>query len=96
MSPAKQQQDTVVQIKKNFKDADVSLSKLKKLVKTVCARFNLPRRINPCKSTAAVVSIAIVDDAEIRKINKRFLNRNCTTDVISFDLSTTNRKSKII
>ncbi len=106
MSPAKQQPDTVVQITKNFKDVDVSLSKLKKLVKTICARFNPPRRINPCQSIATVVSIAIVGDAEIRKMNKKFLNRNRATDVISFDLSDlsgrrrqpkhdSNRKSKI-
>ena len=31
--------------------------------------------------------IAIVDDAQIRKINKQFLNRNCPTDCLSFDLS---------
>ena len=86
MSTAKQQPDTVVQIAKNFKDVGISLSKLKKLVKTVCARFD---------STVAVVSIAIVGDAEIRKMNKRFLNRNCSTDVISFDLSDANRQSAI-
>ncbi len=87
MSPAKQQPDTVVQIAKNFKDVDVSLSRLEELVKTICDRFNPPRRINPCQNTATVVSIAIVGDAEIRKMNKRFLNRNRSTDVISFDLS---------
>lgn len=92
MSPAKQQQDIVVQIAKNFKDVDVSLSKLEKLVKTICERFNPPWRIKPCKSAATVVSIAIVDDAEIRKMNKKFLNRNRTTDVVSFDLSDANRK----
>lgn len=86
MSPAKQQQDTVVQIAKDFEDVDVSLSRLEKLVKTVCARFN------PGKGAATVVSIAIVGDAEIRKMNKRFLNRNRSTDVISFDLSDSNRK----
>jgi len=87
MGPAKEQPKTIVQIAKNFKDIDVSLSKLKKLVKTILDCFNPPRRINPCQSKSTVVSIAIVSDAEIRKMNKRFLNRNCSTDVISFDLS---------
>jgi probable rRNA maturation factor len=68
----------VVQIAKNFKDIDVCLPKLKKLVKAICSRFNLSK---------AMVSIALTDDAEIRKVNKQFLNRNCSTDCLSFDLS---------
>lgn len=83
MNSAKQQQDIVVQIAKNFKDIAVSLPKLKKLVKTILGARRVSR---------AVISIAIVGDAEIRKMNKRFLNRNCSTDVISFDLSDKNRK----
>ena len=78
MAAAKQNQDIVVQIAKDFKDIDISLPKLKKLVKTVCNRFKLSK---------ATVSIAIVGDAEIRKLNKQFLNCNCTTDCLSFDLS---------
>jgi rRNA maturation RNase YbeY len=72
-------QDIAVHIAKIFKPIDVSLSKLRRLVKAVCDRFDLSK---------ATVSIAIVDDAEIRKVNKRFLNRNCATDCLSFDLST--------
>ena len=78
MGSVKQEQDIVVQIAKNFKDIDVNLPKLKKLVKAVCTRFKLSK---------ATVSIAIVDDAEIRKLNKQFLNRNCPTDCLSFNLS---------
>ncbi len=81
MKPAKQQPETIVQIAKSFKAIDVSLPKLKKLVETTCNCFNSR------KSTGMIVSIAIVDDAEMRKVNKRFLNRNSSTDVISFDLS---------
>ena len=81
MGSAKAQPETIVQITKNFKGIDVPLSKIKKLVKTVCGRFNTR------KSTATVVSIAIVGDAEIREVNKRFLSSNRPTDVISFDLS---------
>jgi len=77
----------VVQIAKNFKDIDVNLPRLKKLVKVICKRFKLSK---------ATVSIAIVDDAEAHKINKQFLSRNRSTDVISFDLSdNANRESKI-
>ena len=78
MDSVKQEQDIIVQITKNFKGIDVRLPKLKRLVKAICNRFKLSK---------ATVSIAIVDDAEIRKVNARFLNRNYPTDVISFDLS---------
>ncbi len=78
MGSVKQEQDIVVQIAKNFKDIDICIPKLTKLVKAICNRFQLP---------AATVSIAIVDDAEIHKVNKQFLNRNCPTDCLSFNLS---------
>ena len=86
MGSSKQEQDIVVQIAKNFKDIDVCLPKLNKLVKAVCNRFKLP---------AATVSIAIVDNTQIRKVNAQFLNRKSVCDCLSFDLSDKkNRKSK--
>ena len=78
MGSVKQEQDIVVQIAKNFKDIDVNMPRLKKLVKAVCTRFKLSK---------ATVGIAIVDDAEIRKVNKQFLNRSSATDCLSFNLS---------
>jgi len=66
-----------VQITQNLQDLDVSLSKIKKLVKAICNRF---------KVTNAMVSIAIVDDAQMRKVNTQFLNCKSTTDCLSFDL----------
>jgi len=78
MGSVKQEQDIVVQIAKNFKDIDVNMPRLKKLVKAVCTRFKLSK---------ATVGIAIVDDAEIRKVNKQFLNCSSTTDCLSFNLS---------
>lgn len=78
MASAKQEQDIVVQIAKNFDSPDVSLPKLKKLVKAICNRFKLSK---------TTISIAITDDAQIRKVNTQFLNRNCTSDCLSFDLS---------
>ena len=68
----------VVQIAKNLQDVEVCLSKLERLVKAICKRFKLP---------AATVSIAIVDNAEMRKLNRRFLNRKGACDCLSFDLS---------
>ncbi|MGA1980416.1 MAG: rRNA maturation RNase YbeY [Sedimentisphaerales bacterium] len=78
MASAKQKPDFVVQIAKNFKNIDAPLPKLKKLVKVICSRFKLSK---------ATISIAIVDDAQIRKVNKQFLNKDNPTDCLSFNLS---------
>jgi probable rRNA maturation factor len=78
MDSVRQDQHIVVQIAKNFKDTDFSLPRLKKLVKVICSRFKLSK---------ATISIAIVDDAQIRKVNKQFLNQDIPTDCLSFDLS---------
>jgi probable rRNA maturation factor len=67
-----------IQIAKNFQDIRVSLPRIKKLVRLICRRFQL---------TNATVSIAIVDNIQMRKVNTRFLNRKATTDCLSFDLS---------
>ncbi len=78
MGHRKQTQNITVQITKNFDSLNLNAPKLKKLVKAVCNRFKLRK---------AAVSIAIVNDAEIRKVNKRFCNRGSSTDCLSFDLS---------
>jgi len=67
-----------VQITKDFKGVDASAGKIEQLVKTICSRFNLSK---------AVISIAIVDDAQMRKLNRQFLGRDSNTDCLSFDLS---------
>ena len=67
-----------VQITERFKDIDIDPPKLRKLVRAICNRF---------KPSKATVGIALIDDAEIRKVNRKFLNRNHLADVISFDLS---------
>ena len=81
MASAKKDQQIVVQIADNFTGIDVRLSKIKQLVQVV---FN---QSSSGQSKPTVVSIAIVDDAEIRKLNSRFLNRKSNTDCLSFDLS---------
>ena len=78
MGHRKQTQNITVQITKNFDSLNLNVPKLKKLVKAVCNRFKLRK---------AAVSIAIVNDAEIRKVNKRFCNCGSSTDCLSFDLS---------
>lgn len=85
MASAKQKPHLVVQIAKNFKNIDIHSPKLKKLVKAVCNRFKLSK---------AAISIAIVDDTQIRKVNKEFLHKDRPTDCLSFDLSD-NKKNSI-
>ncbi len=67
-----------VQITNHFEKVPVEAAKVKKLVRTVCRRFGVAE---------ARVSIGIVDDAEISRLNKQFLNHEGTTDCLSFDLS---------
>jgi probable rRNA maturation factor len=78
MASAKQDQEIIVHIARDFKDIEVRPPELRKLVKAICNRFKLSK---------ATVSIAIVDDAQIRKLNKQFLNSKSATDCLSFDLS---------
>jgi probable rRNA maturation factor len=67
-----------VYFRREFKDIRCSVKKLEKLVRAVCSRFGLAN---------VTVSIAIVANSRIRKLNNRFLNRKTVTDCLSFDLS---------
>ena len=91
MASSKQDPDITIHIAENFKDIDISPPEIKKLVKAVCNRFaeSEPR------NTGYEVSIAIVDDNEIRELNSRFLNRKAATDCLSFDLSGDEKGPKI-
>lgn len=53
-------------------------AELSKLVQAVCNRFEISR---------AVISVAIIGDAEISTLNREFLDHEGTTDCLSFDLS---------
>lgn len=68
----------VVQITKCYQDIDVDLAKLEGLIRAVCGRFKL---------LTATIGVAIVDTAEMRRLNTRFLDRSGGTDCLSFDLS---------
>ena len=91
MASSKQDPDIIIHVAKNFKDIDISPPEIKKLVKAVCNRFAGPEPRN----TGYEVSIAIVDDNEIRELNSRFLNRRASTDCLSFDLSGDEKGPKI-
>jgi probable rRNA maturation factor len=91
MASSRQEQDIVIRIIKNFKDIDISELKIKKLAKALCYRFGMHEPAN----TRYEVSIAIVDDNEIRELNRQFLNSKAATDCLSFDLSDDEKGPKI-
>jgi len=68
----------LVQITKNFRDIDASVHKLEGLIKSICTRFGV---------SSATVEVAIVDDAQLRKLNSQFRKCKRSTDCLSFDLS---------
>ncbi|HUT28921.1 MAG TPA: rRNA maturation RNase YbeY [Sedimentisphaerales bacterium] len=78
MGRTKPDHEIVFQITRDFSGIEFSARRLKRVVKMTCERFKLIR---------ATVGIAIVDDREIRRLNRRFLKRNSATDCLSFDLS---------
>lgn len=67
-----------IQITKHFSNAPARPAGLRTLVRAVCRRFNVSH---------ATIGIGIVDDAEMRLLNKKHLNRDGDTDCLSFDLS---------
>jgi probable rRNA maturation factor len=83
MASSKQDQDTVIQITKDFKGVNISELKIKKLTKTLCERFAGRKPAG----TKHEISIAIVGDEVIKRFNRNFLNRKAVTDCLSFDLS---------
>jgi probable rRNA maturation factor len=71
-------QKITVQIAQLCDKVTASTTEIEKLVRTVCKQFDLHR---------AVISIAIVDDEHICKLNEQFLKDKHNTDCLSFDLS---------
>jgi len=71
-------QNIVVEVTAHPDRPDVNPLDLEELVKAVCKRFEVSN---------ATIGIAIVNDAEFREIDSRFLNRKSTSDCLSFDLS---------
>ena len=83
MTSAKQDQGIILHLTETFKDVRVPVPKLRKLAKIVCDRFGNIKT----PDMRYEVSIAVVDDIQIRELNDRFLHRKKTTDCLSFDLS---------
>ena len=82
MAMEKSKLEISVQFIQKFK-LTVDLAGLEKLVKDICLEFSKKQ----IKKTLYEINIQIIGDSEIKKINKKFLNKNTVTDCISFDLS---------
>ena len=91
MDSSGQDQDIDIQITVNFGAINASMSGLRELVTTVCNRFGA----HTDRDAQYQISVAIVDDAEIKELNTRFLDHETTTDCLSFDLSDAGEKSRI-
>ena len=91
MDSSGQDQNIDIQITVNFGAINVSMSGLRELVTIVCNRFGP----HTDRDAQYQISVAIVDDAEIKELNTRFLDHETTTDCLSFDLSDVGEKSRI-
>jgi probable rRNA maturation factor len=80
------EKDITIEFADDFKDIDFDRGRLKRLIRHLCRRFGLSK---------AMVSIAILGDEGIRKINRKFLKKDAATDVISFDLSDEGQAEKV-
>ncbi len=67
-----------VNVNVEFNRVKPDTGRLKKLVRVVCRRFELCR---------GIVDITVADDKTIRRLNKRHLGRDSSTDCLSFNLS---------
>lgn len=71
-------QKIFVEINKKYDDIEIDEDRICEVVTGVCRQFGV---------SSARVSIAVLDDATIRGVNKKHLRHDWSTDVISFDLS---------
>ncbi len=83
MASSRQDRDIIIVITENFEDIDISPIKIKKMATSVCDRFAGPEP----HDTRYEISIAIVGNNQIRRLNKQFGKQSRSTDCLSFDLS---------
>ena len=76
-----------IQITKHYKGVRVSRAKLTELIDHTCRRFGVKR---------ATINVGIVDDDEITRLNREFLNHKGTTDCLSFDLTDAAAKPGVV
>jgi probable rRNA maturation factor len=76
----------IVNITRDFKNIPCPQRKLINLVRVICKRFRL---------TNATISIAVVGNRCMRKLNIEFLNHTNFTDCLAFDLSENKKGPKV-
>jgi probable rRNA maturation factor len=69
----------------NETDFDVDEKSVRNLVEFTCGKFDVEQ---------ADISIAVLDDEKIAKLHGQFMEKESTTDVMSFDLSETDDEAK--
>jgi len=67
-----------IAITQEYQDIDLSLSKLEQLIRLICTQHDIED---------GMVSLAIIDDIHTVEMNRKYLDREGTTDCFSFDLS---------
>jgi probable rRNA maturation factor len=88
MASVKPARDIVIQVTQHFEGIKVSLTRLRKLVRTVCRRFSGDDILNTRGKTAKYeIGIVIVGNTQFRELNNRYLNCKTVSDCLSFDLS---------
>jgi probable rRNA maturation factor len=80
-------QGVTVHITRDFKKIPCSRRKIIKLVRAICKRFRLAN---------AAVSIAIVGNRGMRKLNIEFLGHTNFTDCLAFDLSESSSSTRVL
>jgi len=64
----------------NETDAEIDQRRIQKLITHIFQSEGLP--------TETILSIVFTDNATIHELNKKFLDRDCPTDVLSFNVHT--------
>ncbi len=64
----------------NETDAEIDQRRIQKLITHIFQSEGLP--------TETILNIVFTDNATIRELNKKFLDRDCPTDVLSFNVHT--------
>jgi ssRNA-specific RNase YbeY (16S rRNA maturation enzyme) len=67
-----------IHIADKYRQVDFSSVRLKKMLGELCRRFSIRQ---------GDIIVSVVDDKQMKKVNREFLGRSSVTDVISFDLS---------
>ncbi len=86
MESEQRQPNLDIQIRCAFDEIHLGEQQIRKLLNQICEKFSLYN---------AEISISVVGDEEMRRINSEFLNRDTATDVISFDLTDEDESGRV-